>query len=101
MKRLLFPLLAAIALPNAVNAKSEVKNSLNMADMYFRMGEKGVACNAVSLAILEASFPEYMVRIQFLLKEKSKSRLIDVIQDFNETLTTCTTDKLGLVILNQ
>tara|TARA_A100000164_G_C21227470_1_gene461067 strand:- start:236 stop:484 length:249 start_codon:yes stop_codon:yes gene_type:complete len=58
VKRFLFPLLAALAFPIAVNANSAVKNSLNMADMYFRMGQEGVACNAVSLAILEASAPE-------------------------------------------
>ena len=58
MRRFLIPLLVVIALPTAINANSAVKNSLNMADMYFRMGDKGVACNAVSLAILEASSPE-------------------------------------------
>ena len=79
MRKLLIPLLATLAFPIAVNANRSVKNSLNMADMYFRMGEKGVACNAVSLAILEACSPEYIVQLQIVLKEKSKSTLKDVI----------------------
>ena len=72
MKRFLFPLLVALAFPIAVNANSAVKNSLNMADMYFRMGEKGVACNAVSLAILEASSPELYGTTSSSLKREVK-----------------------------
>ena len=72
MKRFLLQLLAALALPTAVNANSAVKNSLNMADMYFRMGDKGVACNAVSLAILEASSPEIYGTTASSLKREVK-----------------------------
>ena len=43
-----------------------------MADMYFRMGDKGVACNAVSLAILEASSPELYGTTSSSLKEEVK-----------------------------
>ena len=73
MKRLVIALIEAIALPTAVNANSAVKNSLNMADMYFRMGEKGVACNAVSLAILEASSPELYGTTSSSLKREVKN----------------------------
>ena len=55
MKRFLFPLFVDLGFPINVNANSSVKKSLNMADKYFRMGEKGVVCNDVSLAILEVS----------------------------------------------
>ena len=58
MRKLLIPLLAALAFPIAVNANSEVNNSLNMADMYFKSGKKSLACKVVSLAILKATSPE-------------------------------------------
>ena len=72
LKCLLLPLLAALAFPTAVNANSAVKTSLNMADMYFRMGEKGLACDAVSLAILEASYPEVYGMTSSSLKSEVK-----------------------------
>ena len=43
-----------------------------MADMYFRMGEKGVACDAVSLAILEAIYPEVYGTTSISLKSEVK-----------------------------
>ena len=58
MKRLLLPLLAALALPTAVNANSHVNDSLNAADMNFKVGNKDLACTMVSMAILVANSPE-------------------------------------------
>ena len=58
MKRFLIPLLAALAVPTAVNANTQVTDSLNTADMAFRVGEKDLACNMVSLAIFAANTPE-------------------------------------------
>ena len=59
-----------------------------MADMYFRMGEKGVACNAVSLAILEASSPELYGTTSSSLKREVKEYADRCNLRFNETITT-------------
>ena len=58
MKRLLLALLASLALPTAVNANNDVKDSLNIADMNFRVGNYEIACMMVSMAIFEVNNPE-------------------------------------------
>ena len=72
MKRLLLPLLAALALPTAVNANTQVTDSLNTADMAFRVGEKDLGCNMVSLAILAANSPEIYGTTSSSLKREVK-----------------------------
>ena len=80
MGKLLIPLLTSLALPTAVNANTHVNDSLNAADMNFNVGNKDMACTMVSMAILAANSPEiYMLRLQVVLKEKSKITLINVI----------------------
>ena len=73
MKRFLIPLLAALALPTAVNANTQVTDSLNTADMAFRMGEKDLAGNMVSLAILAANSPEIYGTTSSSLKREVKN----------------------------
>ena len=58
MKRLLIPLLATLALPTAVNANNDVKDSLNIADLNFSVGNYEIACMMVSMAIFEVNNPE-------------------------------------------
>ena len=72
MRKILFPLLVSLAFPIAVNANSEVNNSLNMADMYFRSGKKSLACKTVSLAILKANSPEVYGTTSSSLKREVK-----------------------------
>ena len=72
MKRFLIPLLAALALPTEVNANTQVTDSLNTADMAFRVSEKDLACNMVSLAILAANSPEIYGTTSNSLKREVK-----------------------------
>ena len=72
MKRLLLPLLAAIALPTDVNANSYVNDSLNAADINFNVGSKEMACAMVSLAIIEANSPEIYGTTSGSLKREVK-----------------------------
>ena len=72
MKRLLLPLLAALALPTAVNANSHVNDSLNAADMNFKVGNKDMACTMVSMAILVANSPEIYGTTSSSLKREVK-----------------------------
>ena len=73
MKRLLLPLLAALALPTAVNANSYVNDSLNAADMNFNVGNKDMACTMVSMAILAANSPEIYGTTSSSLKREVKN----------------------------
>ena len=73
MKRLLIPLLAAIALPTALNANSIVNDSLNAADMNFNVGNKQMACTMVSMAILVANSPEIYGATSSSLKREVKN----------------------------
>ena len=72
MKRSLLPLLAALALPTAVNANSHVNDSLNAADMNFKVGNKDMACTMVSMAILVANSPEIYGTTSSSLKREVK-----------------------------
>ena len=72
MKRLLLPLLAALALPTAVNANSHVNDSLNAADMNFKVGNRDMACTMVSMAILVANSPEIYGTTSSSLKREVK-----------------------------
>ena len=72
VKRFLFPLLATLALPTAVNANTQVTDSLNTAEMAFRMGAKDLACNMVSLAIFAANTPEIYGTTSSSLKREVK-----------------------------
>ena len=73
MKRLLLPLLAAIALPAPVNANSYVNDSLNAADMNFNVGSKDMACTMVSMAILAANSPDIYGATSSSLKNEVKN----------------------------
>ena len=73
MKRLLIPLLAALALPTSVlaeqeklNANSYVKEALNEADRHFQM-----ACEDVAAAMRYSNSPYYMTStsLKSLVKE--------------------------------
>ena len=73
MKRLLIPLLAALALPTSVlaeqeklNANSNVKKALNEADSHFQM-----ACEDVAVAMSYSNSPYYMTStsLKSLVKE--------------------------------
>jgi len=72
MKRLLLPLLAALALPAAVNANTQVKDGLNIADMNFNVGNEQMACTMVSMAILAANSPEIYGTTSSSLKREVK-----------------------------
>ncbi len=72
MRRFLIPLLAALAFPIAVNANSEVNNSLNGADMSFKSDSKKLACQYVALAILKATSPEVYGTTSSSLKAEVK-----------------------------
>ena len=72
MKRLLLPLLAALALPTAVNANSHVNDSLNAADMNFKVGNRDMACTMVSMAILVVNSPEIYGTTSSSLKREVK-----------------------------
>jgi len=71
MKRLLIPLLAALALPNAVNAESKVEEALNNADKLFKLGSDG--CIMVKMAIKVATTPEAFGEVSDNLKEEVKT----------------------------
>ena len=73
MKRILLPLLAALALPCAVNANDAVKDSLNIADMNFRVGNYEIACMMVSMAIFEVNNPEIWGATSSRLKREVES----------------------------
>ena len=72
MKRFLIPLLAALALPTAVNANTQVKDGLNIADMNFNVGNEQMACTMVSMAILAANSPEIYGTTSSSLKREVK-----------------------------
>ncbi len=73
MKRFLIPLLAALALPTAVNANTQVKDGLNIADMNFNVGNEQMACTMVSMAILAANSPEIYGTTSSSLKREVKN----------------------------
>tara|TARA_Y200000002_G_scaffold306083_1_gene261948 strand:- start:156 stop:404 length:249 start_codon:yes stop_codon:yes gene_type:complete len=72
VKRFLIPLLAALALPTAVNANTQVKDGLNIADMNFNVGNEQMACTMVSMAILAANSPEIYGTTSSSLKREVK-----------------------------
>ena len=71
MRKLLIPLLAAVALPTAVNANSFVNDNLNAADMMFNAGMDG--CPSVSGAILAANNPQIYGQTSSSLKAELKT----------------------------
>mgnify|MGYP001216952128 CR=1 FL=1 len=70
MKKLLLPILAALALPYSVNANSMVKDALNNADQQFKLGMDG--CIMVTLAIQAANWPEAYGEVSYSLREEVK-----------------------------
>ena len=72
MKLLLLTLLASLALPTVVNANNDVKDSLNIADMNFRVGNYEIACMMVSMAIIEVNNPEIYGPTSIRLKREVK-----------------------------
>ena len=71
MRKLLIPLLAALALPTAVNANSMVKDALNNADKLFKLGSDG--CIMVKMAIKVVNTPQAFGEVSDNLKEKVKT----------------------------
>ena len=71
MKRLLVPLLAALALPTALNANSKVKEALSNADKLFKLGSDG--CIMVKIAIKISTTPEAFGEVSDNLKDEVKT----------------------------
>ena len=71
MKRILVPLLAALALPTALNANTKVKEALSNADKLFKLGSDG--CIMVKMAIKISTTPEAFGEVSDNLKDEVKT----------------------------
>ncbi len=71
MNKLLFSLLAVIALPSAANANSMITEALINADKLFKLGSDG--CIMVTVAIKVATSPEAFGEVSENLKDEVKT----------------------------
>ena len=71
MNKLLFSLLAVLALPTSVNANSMIREALINADKLFKLGSDG--CIMVTVAIKVASSPEAFGKVSENLQDEVKT----------------------------